>query len=132
MRTVRTLDMRRASRVGLEPYPDALQRPTLRGDCLPGGFNQQRPCPFVSCRYHLYLEAKSNGNIRLNAPGREVDELQHSCALDVADDGCVTLEDIGKLLDVSRERSRQISEESLDKIKQSGAAHALLQASRWL
>jgi hypothetical protein len=86
----------------------------------------------VSCRYHLYLEAKSNGNIRLNAPGLEVEELQHSCALDVADDGCVTLDDIGKLLHVSRERSRQISDDSIDKIRQSGAACALLQASRCL
>ena len=32
------------------------ERPVTRGDCLPGGCNGQRPCPWVSCKAHLALD----------------------------------------------------------------------------
>ena len=35
-------------------YPDTedMQRPTVRALCQGG----ERPCPFVSCKHHLYLD----------------------------------------------------------------------------
>jgi hypothetical protein len=44
----------------------------------------------------------------MNHPGREIDEMKESCALDVADRGGVTLVTVGQLLGVSMERARQI------------------------
>ena len=41
-------------------------------------------------------------------PGREPWELKQTCSLDVADDGPQTLSDVGDLMNVSRERIRQI------------------------
>jgi hypothetical protein len=111
---------------GEAPYPIGIQKPTTRADCLPGGPNQDRPCPFVSCRYHLFLEAKPNGNIRINQPDREVAELEHSCCLDVADDGGATLVEVGKLLRISKERVRQISEGCMVKLARSQGARELL------
>lgn len=87
------------------PDPD---RPKTRGDCKDG----PRPCPWVSCRYHLYLDVnESTGSIKLNQPHLEPDELEHSCALDIADAGGTTLKGIGDLLGVTRERARQIVED---------------------
>jgi hypothetical protein len=60
-----------------------------------------RPCPFVSCRYNL--------------PDRIPADLP-SCALDVADEGEHHLEQIGPLLNLTRERVRQIQNETLAKL----------------
>lgn len=82
------------------------KRPRTRGDCA----NVPRPCPYVSCAHHLYLDVTKGGAIQLNFPDREPWELEHSCALDIAEqDGC-TLEDAGRLINVTRERIRQMEE----------------------
>lgn len=77
-------------------------RPSTRGECV----NGIRPCPFVSCRYHLYLDVAGE-DIRLNFPDKEPDELQETCVLDVADRGGITLEELGSILDVTKECVRQ-------------------------
>jgi len=62
-----------------------------------------RPCPFVSCRYHLSLDISEGGRIKFNpATGK-------TCALDLADLGGMTLQDIGHVLGLTRERIRQIA-----------------------
>ena len=81
-------------------------RPKNRDQCRGG----VRPCPFVSCRYHLYLDVKSRGAIILNFPGREVWELEETCALDLADQGGMTLEEVASFFELTRERIRQIEE----------------------
>ena len=58
-------------------------RPRTRSECA----NVARPCPYVSCRHHLYLDIQSNGKLRINHKNREPGELQHSCSLDIADRG---------------------------------------------
>lgn len=122
--TARALDQ------GALDYPvaewAAHERPKTRGDCLPGGCNEARPCPFVSCRHHLYLSVKTTGSITLHhGPGVEPWELAESCALDVAergrtgvdhglpDVGHATLEEIGALVGITRERVQQIVERGL-------------------
>lgn len=80
-------------------------RPKTRGDCV----DAPRPCPWVSCRHHLFLEVNpETGSIRFNYPSKEPWELEHSCSLDLAERDGLTLKTVGKILDISRERSRQI------------------------
>ncbi len=89
-------------------------RPVTRGDCA----NMPRPCPYVSCAHHLYLDVREGtGTIKLNFPGREVWELTHSCALDVADEGAHTLEQIGAIVNLTRERVRQVEVMIFDRLR---------------
>ncbi len=88
-------------------YQDAL-RPTTRGECA----SVPRPCPFVSCRHHLYLDV-NYGRIKLNFPDKEVDELEHSCSLDEAESGPMTLSEVSKRTGVTKERVRQVEEMAL-------------------
>jgi len=90
----------------------ALERPKRRGDCAGG----ERPCPWVSCRYHLGLDVLDSGEISM-APGSDVTDLAATCALDIADQGGVTLEKVGEILGVTRERVRQIEYNALKKIR---------------
>jgi hypothetical protein len=80
-------------------------RPRTRGDCE----QVARPCPFVSCRFHLFVDVSPrSGAIKLNFPDLEPDELLESCSLDVADRGGETLENVGQIINVTRERVRQV------------------------
>lgn len=87
-------------------------RPRTRADCV-GGY---RPCPWVGCRHHLYLDVNDVGNIRFNFPNLGVDELPVSCALDVADTGPLDGDNVGVLLNITRESVRNMLDRALDKI----------------
>lgn len=101
--------------------PAGIQRPTTRGDCMVGGHNQQRPCPFVSCRHHLYIEVDElKKSLRFTDPALDLDEFEETCSLDVADRGGATLEEVGALLNVTRERTRQIEVKGLTILRNSG------------
>ena len=84
--------------------------PRTRGECQDG----QRPCPFIHCRYHLATKLL-DGSRRLKV--RFVPRGQDTCALDVADRGHHTLEEVGALLGVTRERARQIEISALFKLR---------------
>lgn len=71
-----------------------MNRPVTRGDCEAG----ERPCPWSSCRYHLG------------------DAAADSCALDVADRGERTHEQIASLLGVTRQRVQQLEVQALAKV----------------
>jgi hypothetical protein len=86
-------------------------RPRTRGDCFGG----PRPCPYVSCRYHTYLDVTEAGSLVINRPDIDVADLKASCALDIADQGGIMLEAVGAVLGVTRERVRQFEEETLAK-----------------
>jgi len=95
-------------------YPDDVERPRTRGDCA----SMPRPCPFVSCSHHLYLDVNpESGAIKLNQPHLEVWEMAETCSLDVADRGGITLEEVGAMTNLTRERIRQIEVRGLEKIK---------------
>jgi hypothetical protein len=88
-------------------------RPRTRADCRWGN-NQQRPCPWVSCKHHLYLDVNpETGSITLNFPDLEPWEMQHTCALDVTERGALTLEEVGEVMNLTRERIRQIEVRAL-------------------
>lgn len=116
-----TRDERRLS--ALLVYPEDVERPRSREECA----NMPRPCPFVSCAHHLYLDVNpESGAIKLNFPHLEVWEMAETCSLDVADRGGITLEEVGAILNLTRERIRQVEVRGLYKIRQqSGEALGL-------
>lgn len=102
-RTLKTRQLVAEVKREAEPLLDAtltpeVERPKTRGDCVDG----PRPCPWVSCRHHLFLDVKDGKFIRYNFPGRDLDELSETCALDVADRGKHTLEQVGDLVNLTR------------------------------
>ncbi len=85
-------------------------RPRTRGECKGGA----RPCPYVSCRHHLYLDVNpTTGTIKFNYPGVEPDELVETCSLDVADRGEHDFDSIMLLMNTS---SRQVVTETFDRV----------------
>ncbi len=91
------------------------QRPKTRADCV----NGPRPCLFVSCKHNLYLDVNpETGSIKLNFPDKEIWELEHTCALDVAEKGGITLEEVGAIMNLTRERIRQVETRGLLKLRE--------------
>lgn len=97
----------------------AAQRPRTRGECV----NGPRPCPWVSCRYHLLFDVTTAGSVRVNLEGWErlfeqddanmwaeaILSMDETCALDVADRGATSMADVGKLVGgISKEMIRKI------------------------
>ena len=98
-------------------------RPLTRSVCKCG----TRPCPYVSCKYHLYLDVNpETGSIKLNFPHLEVWEMQETCALDVAGKGGITLEEVGEIMNLTRERIRQVEVRGLVKLKMSAEEDGIL------
>jgi hypothetical protein len=112
----------RAELAAITAQLGAIERPRTRGDCL----EIPRPCPFVGCKYHLYLDVNPDtGTIRLNFPEKEVWELEETCALDVADRGGEALEVVGGYLNISRQRIEQLEKSLLEELRKSAAVRAL-------
>jgi hypothetical protein len=95
-----------------------VDRPEHRSQCVTG----VRPCPFASCKHHLYLDVNpETGSIKLNFPDLEVWEMAQTCALDVSERGGITLEEVGEILNLTRERIRQVEVKGLQKLRESAA-----------
>jgi hypothetical protein len=115
-------DLRRRRSAGeLDPEEQELlaeiqkMRPRTRADCV----NGPRPCQFVSCKHNLYLDVNpETGSIKLNFPDKEIWELEHTCALDVAEKGGITLEEVGAIMNLTRERIRQVETRGLMKLRE--------------
>ncbi|MET0389839.1 MAG: sigma factor-like helix-turn-helix DNA-binding protein [Polyangiales bacterium] len=115
----RTISIRRLSKAELNRgrvlYPEEeYWRPQSRGDCA----EMERPCPFVSCKYHLYIDVHPvRGSIKINFPDVEVWDMTDSCALDIADRGGITLEEVGEIMNLTRERVRQLETQGLSRLQ---------------
>ena len=115
----RTISVKRMTKRELEIgrllYPETdYEKPRSREECLDG----PRPCPFVSCKHHLFIDVSPRtGAIKLNFPDLEVWDMGESCALDVADRGGTTLEDVGAIMNLTRERIRQVEVKALAKLE---------------
>lgn len=71
-----------------------------------------------------------NGAIKLNFPHLDVWEMAETCSLDVADRGGITLEEVGAILNLTRERIRQVEVAGLYKIKRTTDAGLSLPPER--
>jgi Sigma-70, region 4 len=115
----RTISIRRLSKtelnLGRMMYPEEeYWRPKSRAECV----DMERPCPFVSCKYHLYIDVHPvRGSIKINFPDLEVWEMTDTCALDIADRGGITLEEVGEIMNLTRERVRQVETQGLAKLE---------------
>lgn len=90
-------------------------RPKTRADCV----NGPRPCMYVSCKHNLYLDVNpETGSIKLNFPDKEIWDLKYTCALDVAEKGGITLEEVGEIMNLTRERIRQVETRGLMKLRE--------------
>jgi len=114
----RTISIRRLSKAelnrGREEFPEVdYWRPQTRGECA----DIERPCPFVACKYHLYIDVHPvRGSIKINFPDVDVWEMEETCALDIADRGGITLEEVGEIMNLTRERVRQLETQGLAKL----------------
>ena len=115
----RTISIRRLSKtelnLGRMMYPETdYWKPRTRAECV----DMERPCPFVSCKYHLYIDVHPvRGSIKVNFPDLEVWEMTETCALDIADRGGITLEEVGEIMNLTRERVRQVETQGLAKLQ---------------
>lgn len=95
-----------------DPLPIPRSLPQVREECI----NGPRPCPFVTCKHHLYLDVHPRtGSIKINFPDMELEEMTESCSLDIADKNEATLEQVGTLMNITRERVRQLERIALIK-----------------
>lgn len=114
----KTISIRRLSKTELNRgkmlYPEQdYWKPRTRADCV----DMERPCPYVSCKYHLYIDVHPvRGSIKVNFPDVDVWEMTETCALDVADRGGITLEEVGEIMNLTRERVRQVETAGLAKL----------------
>lgn len=100
----------------------AASRPRTRGDCE----NGERPCPWAGCRYHLYVTFVSSRG-RVYTARSALEDMKETCALDVAAAGGVTLEEIGLLWGMSRERVRQVEAVATRKLRVGRRSHHVRQ-----
>jgi len=73
-----------------------------------------RPCPYAICRFNLTAETRDSRGAKpahANAP-----ILREACALEAAEQGGMTLEEIAARFALTRERVRQIELTALRKL----------------
>lgn len=119
----RTIPTRRLSSRALDlASPEELAelrrlRPRTRADCA----GVPRPCPFVGCRWHLFLDVRRSGSLLLNFPGLDPSQLppRQSCVLDVIADAPAGLprKALGRLLGIGKDRVRQLELEALARLR---------------
>jgi hypothetical protein len=107
-------EMSKDLEAGRELYPETdYYKPRMRAECI----DSPRPCPYVSCQHHLYLDVTEAGSIKINFPDVEVEDMNETCALDIADRGGMTLDEVGDIMNLTRERARQIEAKGLMLLK---------------
>ena len=85
-------------------------RPKTRGECL----NGPRPCPWVSCKYHLGIEVGVHSVTKVTEHDGWME--RDTCALDVADRGEHSYRAISPLMMCTHEGARKIANRGIDKI----------------
>jgi hypothetical protein len=94
------------------------QRPRTRADCLPGGPNEMRPCPYVACKHHAYLQVRDDGSIQYNHQGLEPWEIPETCVLDQAEHGGLLLHEAAPVMGMTPQWMNVIELAARDKMRQ--------------
>lgn len=97
------------------PEPKRHSRPRTRSECRIG----PRPCPYVGCRYHLFLDFTPMGSIKFNF-GDSVDALDampDTCALDVAERGEHDMATLAARVNVTPARVQQEVAEAMQHVR---------------
>lgn len=119
-RTIATRELARLNAAeNIDAAPADIKRPKTRGDCVDG----MRPCPFISCKHHLFLDVNERtGSLKLNFPDgapdidpAQLEVMPATCSLDVADEGGASLSRVGEVMNLTRERVRQQQERIIHK-----------------
>lgn len=82
------------------------------GDC-PRLHGDAGPCPYVSCRHHLYGDVTELGSLRVYHPGVDVWDLQHTCSIDLAIAGPLSTCRIGDIVGLGERAVRYVVREAL-------------------
>lgn len=108
----RVLDVSKTTiQIGRLLYPEAVEHPRTRGECP-----EVRPCPLIGCRHNLWCDVKANGRVTVRDRDLEPWDAEDSCALDLAELGGMTLDEVGAVMSITRERVRQLEQSALAKI----------------
>jgi hypothetical protein len=115
----------REAQVDTSDYTSAI--PRTWGDCQERALGTAtNPCAYLRCRHNLLLDiSEDTGSYKVTWPhlasghyGDEYDALpRHTCALRVADEGGMTLDEIGVMMNLTRERVRQIETKALLRLR---------------
>jgi hypothetical protein len=101
-----------------EPYRLPQVRPDARGGCS----DMPRPCPFVTCRHHVFDHEGSKGS--------EGSFGGETCTLDVADRGEHSYEQIAQVLQMTEAQIKQIETSALRRLRHHGLADKLVELQR--
>jgi hypothetical protein len=102
-----------------------LEMPATRAGCA----NVPRPCPFIHCRSNNYLTENGNGVLKVTYPDllpHQVDP-DYSCTEDVVERGGATQEEIAYAMNITDERTRQLTVSAVRKLKASQLGRELVE-----
>jgi hypothetical protein len=80
------------------------RRPQTRAECE----QFERPCPFVGCRHHLFLDVTAKGSIRFpfGDDVSVIETMAQTCSLDGAEQGETPVDELAKVFELSAQGMR--------------------------
>jgi hypothetical protein len=106
-----------ASEIPVREHRIGRGRPKTWGGCVERGLGTEHPCPFVSCKHHLAVDVNPQlGSIKTTHPGEDLD-AHETCSLALSERGGMTLEAVSEVMNLTRERIRQIEGLAIAKLK---------------